>query len=87
MKTIYVDGDYKCHVTADDTMTAVETDVFDGKCDFFIEGYCYDTSEGYLKTYPWKPYSELDEAQIRYDREKLADAENALAILLGGEQA
>lgn len=39
MKTIYIDSEYKCHVTDDGTMTAVETEVFDGKCDAFIEGY------------------------------------------------
>jgi hypothetical protein len=33
---------------------------------------------------PWKDYNELDAAQRQYEREKLADAENALAILLGG---
>jgi len=32
MKTIYIDSDFKCHVSNDDTMRAVETDFFDGKC-------------------------------------------------------
>lgn len=41
MKTIYLDFEFKCHVTDDGTMTAVETDAFDGKCDAFIEGYRY----------------------------------------------
>ena len=39
MKTIYIDSDFKCHVTDDDAMTNLETDAFDGKCDAFIEGY------------------------------------------------
>ena len=38
-KTIYIDADCKCHVTDDGTMTAVETDFFDGKCTQYIEGY------------------------------------------------
>ena len=84
MKTIYYDSDFKCHVTNDGTMTAAETDFFDGLCDAVIEGYCYDTSKGYVQIYPWKPSFELDNAQRQYEREKLADAENALAILLGG---
>ena len=84
MKTIYIDSEFKCHVTNGGTMTEVNTDFFDGKCDAFIEGYCVDTSNGYTAIYPWKPYSELDSAQREYEREKLADAENALAILLGG---
>ena len=70
---------------------------FDGKCTTFIEGYRLKPdgetlvredgkvfSGGEMIT-PWKPYDELDAAQRQYEREKLADAENALAILLGGE--
>lgn len=83
MRTIYVDSDFKCHVTNDGTMTAVETDFFDGKCDAYIEGYCYNIEQGAI--YPWKPYSELETAQEEYESARLADAENALAILLGGE--
>lgn len=60
MKIIYIDLDFKCHVTNDGTMTAVETDFFDGKCDAFIEGFCSDDSKGYTQIYPWKPYDELD---------------------------
>lgn len=37
--TIYLDSDFVCHLENDGTMTAVETDVFDGKCAAFIEGY------------------------------------------------
>ena len=39
MKTIYIDSDFKCHVSDDDAMAAVKTDVFDGKCDTYIEGF------------------------------------------------
>ena len=35
--TIYIDNDYKCHVTDAGTMRPVETDFFHGKCDTFIE--------------------------------------------------
>jgi hypothetical protein len=41
MKTIYLDSDFRCHLENDGTMTAVETDVFDGKCSEYIEGYRY----------------------------------------------
>lgn len=41
MKTVYLDSDFKCHVTDDGTMTAIETDKFDGKCDAYIEGTRY----------------------------------------------
>ena len=85
MRTVYIDSEFHCHVANDDKMAAVETDFFDGKCDAFIEGYCRDDSKGYAQYYPWKLYSDLDAAQRAYEREKLADAENALAILLGGD--
>ena len=98
MKTIYIDSEFKCHLSDDGTMTAVETDFFDGKCDTLIEGYRFVPSgeswtredgevfEGEMIA-PWVDYSELDAAQRAWEMEKLADAENALAILLGGETA
>lgn len=85
MRRIYIDPLHHCHITDDGTMKAVETDFFDDKCDSFVEGYCYEIKETGVAIYPWKDYSELDVAQRVYEREKLADAENALAILLGGE--
>lgn len=88
MKTIFVDSEFHCHTNNPDGIyTEVETDFFDGKCQEFVEGYCCDDSNGYRHIYPWKPYSELEFAQREYERQKLADAENALAILLGGESA
>lgn len=97
MKTIYIDSNSKCHVTNDGTMLEVEMPkLFNGKCDAFIEGYRYvPEGEEWMREdgkwfkgemiAPWKDYAELDSAQREYEREKLADAENALAILLGGE--
>ena len=82
---VYVDKEHKCHVFNDGTMTPAENYFFDGKCQSFIEGYCYDDSDGHVQVYPWKPYAELYAAQQAYEREKLADAENALAILFGGD--
>ena len=79
MRTIYIDSDYRCHVTTDGTMNAVETDFFDGKCDTFVEGYCYYTRNGYVQIYPVKPFSELDAAQREYERELLKEYEAALA--------
>lgn len=79
MRTIYIDSDYKCHVTDDGAMTAVQTNFFDGKCDTFVEGYCYDTRNGYVQIYPVKPFSELDTAQREYERKLLEEYEAALA--------
>lgn len=41
MKTIYLDSDFVCHLENDGTMTAVETDAFDGKEKAYIEGFRY----------------------------------------------
>lgn len=93
MRTIYVDSEFKCHVTNDGTMTAVETDFFDGKCDAFVEGYLLvpidktwtredgEVFEGEMIS-PWKDCNALEAEQALCE---LADAENALAILFGGE--
>ena len=89
MKKIYLDSDFKCHISGDDTMTAVETAAFDGKCDAYIEGYRFVPSG---KTWvredgavfagemvaPWKPWQELDKAQREYERQLVAEYEAAL---------
>lgn len=70
---IYIDSKYHCHTTnPDNTFREVETDFFDGKCQMFIEGYCYNDSKGYVQVYPWKPYFELDTAQREYERQLLS---------------
>ena len=87
---IYIDNDYKCHVTDDGTMTAVETDAFDGMCTEYIEGYRYvPTGQAWTREdgvafagemiAPWKPWSELDAAQREYERQQLTAAQAALA--------
>ena len=83
MKKIYLDSDFKCHISGDDTMISVETAAFDGKCDTYIEGYRFVPSG---KTWtredgmefsgemiaPWKPWEGLEEAQREYERERYA---------------
>ena len=96
MRTIYLDSDFKCHVTNDGTRKAVETTCFDSKCDAFIEGYrLVPMGESWIREdgevfcgemiAPWKDYTELDSVQRNYERQQMADMENALAILMGGE--
>ena len=89
MKTIYLDSDFKCHISGDDTMTAVETAAFDGKCDTYIEGYRFVPGG---KTWvredgvefsgemvaPWKPWQVLEEAQREYERQLILEYEAAL---------
>lgn len=81
MKTIYIDSEFKCHVSPADNMTAIETDFFDGKCDTFIEGYRFVPSgqtwtrkdgvtfEGEMIA-PWKDYQFLETAQKLYEEMK-----------------
>lgn len=77
MRTIYIDSDFKCHVTDDGTMTPVETDFFDGKCDNFVEGYrlilegsIWTREDGTvicgLTIFPWKDYRILQAYQEQY---------------------
>lgn len=84
MKTIYIDTAFRCHVTNDGTMTAVETAFFDGKCDAYIEGYCHEPEPG--KFYPWQPYSVLAAAQAQYEKDLVdrAELEAAYNYLLTG---
>ena len=75
MKTIYIDSEFKCHVSDDGTMTAVETNRFDGKCDTYIEGYRYVPSgESWTRSdgvvfhgemiAPWVDYTKLDNLSL-----------------------
>lgn len=90
MKTVYIDAEFKCHTSGDGVMTAVETDIFDGKCDAYIEGYrfvpygsTWVRDDGTVFTgemlSPWKPWDALDAAQREYDRQQLAAYEAALS--------
>ena len=93
MKTIYTDSEFKCHTSNDGTMTAVETDAFDGKCDAFIEGHCYEVKpNGWVSIYPWKDNRILQAYQEQYEAMggAAADAETiekaaAYDYLLGGD--
>jgi len=89
MKTIYIDSDFKCHVSNDDTMRAVETDFFDGKCEAYIEGYrfvpegeSWTRDDGEVFTgemiSPWVDWHELDSAQRVYEKTILSEYEEAL---------
>ena len=79
MRTIYIDSENKCHTENDGTMTSVETSFFDEKCDFYIEGHCYEDNGEHTSVYAWKPYDELDAAQREYEKQQLAEYEAALA--------
>ena len=93
MKTIYIDSDFKCHLSDDGTMTPVETDFFDYICDTMLEGYRFvpagetwtredgEVFDGEMIA-PWKHWEELDDAQREYERELVNEltAENETLI-------
>lgn len=86
---IYIDDDYKCHVSPADGLTAIETDYFDGMCNAAIEGHRYIpaestwtrtdgetfTGEAYMLFVDW---ATLDATQREYEQEQLAQYESAL---------
>ena len=90
---IYIDNDFKCHVSdPDGTLTTVETDFFDGKCPAYIEGYRYiPAGESWTRPdgvvfggemiAPWRDWRTLDAAQREYERQLIAEYTEALGIV------
>ena len=91
--TIYIDSDYKCHVSATDGRRAVETDAFNGKCPEWIESFRFVPADetwtredgeefaGAEMISPWKDLGEAYAAQTVYLTGKLAAAEADIAEL------
>lgn len=90
--TIYIDSDFKCHVSAAEGRRAIETSFFDGKCPEWIESYRF-VPEGETWTRedgeeftgemisPWKDLGEAYAAQTAYLTGELAAAEADIAEL------
>ena len=89
---IYIDNDYKCHTTPGEGLTAVETDLFDGKCRQFIEGYRFVPAgctwvreDGEVFTgkmvAPWRDYALLAELQALYEEEQAKATEEMAALI------
>ena len=95
---VYLDKNYCCHLenNEDGTYMEYETDKLDHFAPEVIEGHrlipkehSWTNSEGVTfegeMVAPWIISSKLDSIQREYEREKLADAENALKILFEGD--
>ena len=93
--TIYIDNDYKCHVSDDGTRRAFELPFFDSKCAEFVEGYRYVPSgetwtraDGQVFTgemlAPWKPYAQIYKAQLEYEVAQYEAALSEIERALGG---
>ena len=92
--TIYLDSDYRCHLAYIGAIKTIETDIFDGKCKTFIEGYRFvpegDTwtrSDGEVfhgqMVAPAVDYGTLEAAQEQYEKDagEMSDMQTALEIL------
>ena len=87
--TIYIDSDYKCHVSAAEGRRAVETDAFNGKCPEWIESFRFvpagetwtredgEEFRGEMAA-PWKDLGEAYAAQATYVTAQNAQYEAAL---------
>lgn len=90
--TIFLDKEFRCHITSDGTMLEIETDFFNGKCPAFIEGYRFvpeaETWTGADGTAftgemvsPWKPYGELKAIQNAVDHAQEKADEKQMELL------
>lgn len=90
--TIYIDSDYKCHVSPGDGLVTVETDAFDGKCSRVIEGYRFvPAGETWVRedgqvfcgemTAPWRDYAILAAFQALYEEEQAKAVEEIAALV------
>lgn len=89
--TIYIDSEYKCHVSPGEGLTAVETDAFNGKCRQYVEGYRFvpagqswtredgQVFEGEMVA-PWRECELLAELQALYEEEQEKQADMAAAL-------
>ena len=89
--TIYIDNDYKCHVSAAEGRRAIETNEFDGKCPEWIESFRFVPADetwtredgeefaGAEMISPWKDLGNAYAAQAAYVIAQNAQYEAALA--------
>lgn len=89
---IYIDGDFKCHVSAAEGRREIETGFFNGKCPEWIESYRFvPEGETWVKpngemfrgemVSPWKDLGEAYAAQAAYVTAQNAQYEAALTAI------
>ena len=90
---LYLDADFRCHLSGGAGMTEMDTELFDGKCPAYIEGYRFvPAGETWVRedgaeftgemVAPCKPWEELDAAQREFERQQLEEANAQNAQLL-----
>jgi hypothetical protein len=92
MSKVYIDSDFKCHVTEAPGLILVEVPEFDWMCDAYIEGFRYvpkgetwvrddgEVFEGEMLS-AFVDTSELDVAQQQHERQLLAEYAEALKVV------
>ena len=76
---LYIDSDFRCHVSPEEGLRAVETTFFDGKTRAYIEGYrLVPAGETWVRedgaeftgemVSPWTDWQTLDKIQGEYER-------------------
>lgn len=91
---IYIDANYMCHLENAPERTAIETDLFDGKCARYISGHrfipdgeTWTRSDGVqfqgLMISPAVDYELLARIQAQYEEDlaQMSDMQTALEIL------
>lgn len=95
MKTIFLNRDYECSlVEKNDTVQSIETNIFDGKCNAYIEGFrfipagqTWTRKDGVTFTgemiAPFKDYAALEMAQAVFEEltGQITDTQLAIAEL------
>lgn len=90
--TIYIDSVFKCHVSAAEGRSEIETSFFDGKCEEWIESYRYvPAGETWVESNgvmfhgemiaPWKDLSDAYAAQAAYVTTQNKQYEAALTAI------
>ena len=88
--TVYIDDDYKCHVTPIVGARGIEESFFDNKCPNLIESYRYvpagatwTREDGVAfagpMIAPWRDIRQYDIEQREYERQQIAQYESALS--------
>lgn len=92
---IYIDTEYKCHISPGEDFREIDEPKFDGCCTEYIEGmrlvpegetWTREDGEVFIgkMTAPWKPYDPLYKAQLEYEIEQykaaLTEIETALEV-------
>lgn len=92
---VYIDNEYKCHVSPAEGLREIEAPEFDGYCAEYIEGMRLvpegetwvredgEVFHGRMKS-AWKDYDKLEKAQLEYEIEQykaaLTEIETALGV-------